>query len=87
MSKKNVWLGLTEKEVSYKEIEKHKESFLEALKKEKLKFTNQRFAIFEEVLYGGKHRECEQILDSLKDRGLNVSRATVYRTLDILINE
>ena len=85
MSKRNVWLGLAEKEVNYKEIEKHKNSFLEALKKENLKFTNQRFAIFEEVLYGSKHRECEQILDSLKERGLNVSRATVYRTLDILI--
>ncbi len=85
MSKRNVWLGLAEKEVNYKEIEKHKNSFLEALKKENLKFTNQRFAIFEEVLYGSKHRECEQILNSLKERGLNVSRATVYRTLDILI--
>tara|TARA_B100000700_G_scaffold143310_1_gene159295 strand:+ start:1602 stop:2087 length:486 start_codon:yes stop_codon:yes gene_type:complete len=85
MPKRDTWLGLAEKEVNYKEIEKHKKSFLEALKKENLKFTNQRFAIFEEVLYGSKHRECEQILDSLQERGLNVSRATVYRTLDILI--
>ena len=86
MSKKrNVWLGLSEKEVSYKEIEKHKDSFIEALKKEKLKFTSQRLAIFEEILYGGKHREVEQILEALTKRGLNISRATVYRTLDILI--
>ena len=85
MSKRDVWLGLAEKEINYKEIEKYKKNFLEALKKENLKFTNQRFAIFEEVLYGSKHRECEQILDSLKERGFNVSRATVYRTLDILI--
>tara|TARA_B100000965_G_scaffold6562_1_gene5167 strand:- start:573 stop:1061 length:489 start_codon:yes stop_codon:yes gene_type:complete len=83
--KRNVWLGLSEKEVGYKEVEKHKDSFIEALKKENLKFTNQRFAIFEEILYGSKHRECEQILEALTKRGLNVSRATVYRTLDILI--
>lgn len=83
--KRNVWLGLSEQEVGYKEVEKHKDSFIEALKKENLKFTNQRFAIFEEILYGSKHRECEQILEALTKRGLNVSRATVYRTLDILI--
>ena len=43
------------------------------------------FAIFEEILYGRKHREVEQILEALTNRGLNVSRATVYRTLDILV--
>ena len=86
MSKKtNVWLGLSEKEVSYKKIEKYKDSFIDALKKENLKYTNQRFAIFEEILYGSKHREVEQILEALTNRGLNVSRATVYRTLDILV--
>ena len=64
---------------------RYKEDFIQALKKEQLKFTNQRLAIFEEVLYGKKHRECEEILDSLKNKKFNVSRATVYRTLDILL--
>ena len=64
---------------------RYKEDFIQALKKEQLKFTNQRLAIFEEVLYGKKHRECEEILDSLKNKNFNVSRATVYRTLDILV--
>ena len=65
--------------------DQYKEKFIEALKQEKLKFTNQRFAIFEDVLYGKKHRECEQILQSLSKKDVNVSRATVYRTLDILV--
>ncbi len=65
--------------------EMYKQSFVEALKKEKLKFTNQRLSIFEEVLYGKKHRECEEILSSLAKKNINVSRATVYRTLDILV--
>ena len=65
--------------------DKYKQKFLIALKEEKLKFTNQRFAIFEEVLYGKKHRECEEILDSLVKKNINVSRATIYRTLDILV--
>ena len=65
--------------------DQYKEKFIEALKQEKLKFTNQRFAIFEDVLYGKKHRECEEILQSLSKKDINVSRATVYRTLDILV--
>ena len=63
----------------------YKKKFIEALKQENLKFTNQRFAIFEDVLYGKKHRECEEILQSLSKKDINVSRATVYRTLDILV--
>ena len=59
--------------------------FSEALKNEKLKLTSQRASIFEEVIYGEKHRECDEIFKSLESKGLNVSRATVYRTLDILI--
>mgnify|MGYP001311666398 FL=1 len=65
--------------------DQYKEKFIEALKQENLKFTNQRFAIFEDVLYGKKHRECEEILHSLSKKDVNVSRATVYRTLDILV--
>ena len=65
--------------------DQYKEKFIEALKQEKLKFTNQRFAIFEDVLYGKKHRECEEILQSLSKKDVNVSRDTVYRTLDILV--
>ena len=39
----------------------------------------------EYVLFGKKHRECEEILQSLTKKDINVSRATVYRTLDILV--
>ena len=65
--------------------DKYKQKFVEALKEEQLKTTNQRFAIFEDVVYGKKHRECEEILDSLMKKNINVSRATIYRTLDILV--
>ena len=65
--------------------EKYTKKFSEALQNEKLKLTSQRLAIFDEVIYGEKHRECEQICNSLKQKKNNVSRATVYRTLDILI--
>ena len=65
--------------------EKYRLKFSEALQNEKLKLTSQRVAIFDEVIYGEKHRECEEICNSLKQKKNNVSRATVYRTLDILI--
>ena len=65
--------------------EKYKKRFSNALQNEKLKLTSQRLAIFDEVIYGEKHRECEEICSSLKKKNNNVSRATVYRTLDILI--
>jgi len=65
--------------------EKYKKRFSDALQNEKLKLTSQRLAIFDEVIYGEKHRECEEICASLKRKKNNVSRATVYRTLDILI--
>ena len=68
-----------------KKQKKYMEQFLLALKEESLKATTQRVAIFEEVIYGEKHRECEQICNSLKSSKVNVSRATVYRTLDTLI--
>lgn len=68
-----------------KKQKKYMNQFLLALKEEGLKATTQRVAIFEEVIYGEKHRECEQICDSLKSSNVNVSRATVYRTLDTLI--
>ena len=64
---------------------KYMDQFLLALKEEGLKATTQRIAIFEEVIYGEKHRECEQICESLKSSSINVSRATVYRTLDTLV--
>ena len=65
--------------------EQYRKEFSEALQNEQLKLTSQRVVIFNEVIYGKKHRECEEICDSLKRKNHNVSRATVYRTLDILI--
>ena len=65
--------------------EEYKKRFSDALQNEKLKLTSQRLAIFDEVIYGEKHRECEEILDSLVKKNINVSRATIYRTLDILV--
>ena len=60
--------------------------FKEALKKEGLKYTPQRTAVLEEIIKDKGHRESEEIYLALKKGGKHVSRATVYRTMDILVN-
>ena len=61
-------------------------NFKNVLKKENLKYTPQRISILEEVICGDGHRECEDIYLAIRQKGRAVSRATVYRTLDILVN-
>ena len=61
------------------------DNFKTALKAENMKFTPQRLSILEEIVISKEHRECEEIYFALKSSGENVSRATVYRTMDILV--
>ena len=67
-------------------IAEHIDRFKEALKDEELRLTSQRLAILEDILGSDEHRECDDIYLSLKRKRLPVSRATIYRTLDILEN-
>ena len=64
---------------------KYIEKFKDALRKERLKFTNQRFLVFEVLLTNEGHFDCEDIIRLINKTGCQVSRATVYRTLDILV--
>ena len=59
--------------------------FRDILRREGLKYTAQRVAVLEELLKDQGHRECEDIYLSLRQNGSNVSRATVYRTMNILV--
>ena len=62
-----------------------KNSLSKALKKEGLRFTNQRQAVWDEIKSNDDHRDAEQIYSALRKNNLNVSRATVYRTIDVLV--
>ena len=55
-----------------------------ALKKEGLRHTTQRQAVWDEIKSNDEHRDAEQIYSALRKNNLNVSRATVYRTIDVL---
>lgn len=61
------------------------EEFKTALRTEDLKVTPQRLTVFEEVCSNKEHRNAEDIFIALQNRGKNVSRATVYRTVELLL--
>ena len=61
--------------------------FKDSLRADRLKYTPQRLAVLDEIINNESHRECEEIYLSLKKRGSDVSRATVYRTMDILVKK
>ena len=55
------------------------------LKAEGLRATKQRLDIWDELSDTNKHRDIETILSSLKQKKINVSRATLYRTIDVFV--
>ena len=57
----------------------------EVLQKEGLRFTRQRLAVWTEIGISRKHRDADDIYISIRSKGVKVSRATVYRTLDVLV--
>jgi len=61
------------------------DNFKTVMRKKGLKITPQRIAVLEEIIKDKGHRESEEIYHAIKIRKTYVSRATVYRTLDILI--
>ena len=66
-------------------IDKHIDDFKDALKKEGLKFTEQRLQLFKFLFENKGHYECEDLINRINRKDRKVSRATVYRTLDILV--
>ena len=55
------------------------------LKSEGLRATKQRLDIWDELSSINKHRDIETILLDLKNKKINVSRATLYRTIDVFV--
>ena len=60
--------------------------FKNALKKEGLKFTDQRYTVFKFLIDNNGHYDCDTIITKIyKKNKIKVSRATTYRTLDMLV--
>ena len=63
----------------------NKENLTEILKKEGLRYTLQRQSVWDEIKRSQEHRDADDIYQSLRDENISVSRATVYRTIDVLV--
>ena len=65
---------------------KHIDRLKNILKSENLRYTQQRQIIWDEMRSSVEHRDAEEIyLEIRKKNKLKVSRATVYRTIDVLV--
>jgi len=62
-----------------------KKKFQEYLKSKSLAFTKERKLILDKVFSISGHFEAEDLFFSLRKKKKRVSRATVYRTLDLLV--
>tara|TARA_Y100000591_G_scaffold20750_1_gene15298 strand:- start:1082 stop:1516 length:435 start_codon:yes stop_codon:yes gene_type:complete len=64
--------------------------FKDILKNEGLRYTKQRQKVWDEIKSSAEHRDAEEIYieinkSSKSNPGEKVSRATVYRTIDVLV--
>jgi len=60
--------------------------FYQYLKKHNLKYTPERATILNEINGMSSHFEPEMLLFRLKNKHKKISRATIYRTLELLVN-
>ncbi len=67
-------------------IEEVKEIFSRHLTEKKMRKTPERFAILEEIYSRDDHFDAEALYIHMKTQNYRVSRATVYNTLDLLVN-
>ena len=58
---------------------------IDALRNEGMRYTKQREIIWDEICRSSDHRDAEEIYLKINKNRRNVSRATVYRTIDVLV--
>ncbi len=67
------------------ELEKETARFREFLMGQGLKMTGERESLLREIFADHYHFEADELLFKLKEKNIKTSRATVYRTLDLLV--
>ncbi len=62
-----------------------KESFTQYLQAKNLRVTRERLDMVDELMAMDGHFDAEELYATLREKGIKVSRATVYNTLDLLV--
>tara|TARA_Y100001936_G_scaffold48501_2_gene47155 strand:+ start:159 stop:584 length:426 start_codon:yes stop_codon:yes gene_type:complete len=66
-------------------MSKNLKLLMDALQNEGMRYTKQRKLVWDEICRNKEHRDAEEIYLKINKTGRNVSRATVYRTIDVLV--
>ena len=61
-----------------------RDQFIQILRQKGYRVTPERLALFREVYSQHGHIDADALLDSIQRQGLKVSRATLYRNLDLM---
>ncbi|MDP9121867.1 MAG: transcriptional repressor [Acidobacteriota bacterium] len=64
---------------------REKERFLAYLRDGNQRVTAERLTLFDEIFSQHGHINAEELLRALRERGGKISRATVYRNLDVMV--
>jgi len=60
------------------------DQFLHMLRRKGHRVTPERLRLFREIYAQHEHIDADQLLATMKSRGLKISRATLYRNLDLM---
>lgn len=71
--------------MSHQQLDEVREHFAEYLKAHNFRRTPERFAVLEALYATSDHIDADTLFARLKKEGVQLSRATVYNTLDVLI--
>lgn len=78
---------VSEKKPNDHKVDVHRELalFSNYLKKRGLKITNQRLLVAEKIFYMNSHFTVDALAEALKDRRDEISRATIYRIVSLMV--
>lgn len=68
------------------DIDAAKETLTQYLNEKKLRPTRERFLLLEEIMRTNGHFDADELFAMMSEKKLKASRATVYNTLDLLVD-